>query len=105
MTKANELMQARLAVNLIAVILSVTDNEGAMAYAGNLAAALRDMYGVEFIDWEYIAATCDWREYALSQGRDSDDLIGANDFASIVNRIQARCGIRAIEVLADFYEI
>lgn len=105
MTKANELMQARLAVNLIAVILSATDNDGVMAYAGNLAAVLRDMYGVEFIDWEYIAATCDRREYALSQGRSDGDLISANDFASIVNRIQARYGIKAIEVLADFYEI
>ena len=27
-----------------------------MAYAGNLAAALRDVYSIEFIDWEDIAA-------------------------------------------------
>lgn len=101
----SELVQARLAVNLIAVILSATDNEGVMAYAGNLAAALRDIYGTEFIDWEYIAATCDRREYALSQERNGDDLISANDFVSIVNRIQARCGIGATEVLEDFYEI
>ena len=39
----SELAQARLATNLIAVILSATDNEGVMAYAGNLAAALRDI--------------------------------------------------------------
>lgn len=103
--KNDELVQARLAVNLIAVILSATDNEGVMAYAGNLAAALRDIYGAEFIDWEHVAATCDRREYALSQGRSGDDLISANDFASIVNRIQARCGIEVTEVLEDFYEI
>lgn len=97
----SELMQARLAVNLIAIILSATDNEGVMAYAGNLAAALRDVYSIEFIDWEDIAAICDRREYVLSQGRSDDDLITLNDFASIINRIQARCGLESTEILAD----
>ena len=96
--------QTRLATNLIAIILSAPDNEAVLAYAGNLAAALRDMFGREFIDWEDIADICDQREYALSQGRADDDRITPDRFGGIINRIQARYGMSATEALEDFLD-
>ena len=37
----------------------------------------------------------------ISRLSSDDDLITLNDFASIINRIQARCGLESTEILAD----
>lgn len=92
----NEKQQADIAASLIGIILLNRDSEGTLALAGDLAAAMRDACGRDFVDWEDISATCDRREWALSQGR-NDDKIEAKDFSAILNKIQARCGLESTQ--------
>lgn len=85
-----------MAVSLIGIILLNKDDEGTLALAGDLAATMRNTCGRDFVDWEDISAICDRREWALSQGLDDDD-IKLSDFAAILNKIQAHCGMKSTE--------
>jgi len=95
----DEEWQADIAVSLIGIILLNKDDEGVLALAGDLAAAMRNACGRDFVDWEDISAICDRREWALSQGLDNDG-IKASYFATILNKIQAHCGMKSTQRIA-----
>ena len=101
MNNTPELYQARIAINLIALVLSHCDDADILAYVSNATAALRDLFGDKFIDWELISDTCDQREYVLSTGKD-DARITRSTFSPIINRIQACCGLDATQMLDEF---
>lgn len=99
MDKSN-LHQARIAVNIIAIILTHRDDTDILAYISNATASLRDLLGCEFIDWELISDTCDQREYALSSGSDNAR-INKSLFNPIISKIQARCGTDTTQMVDE----
>lgn len=100
MSNNDNLYQSRIAVNMIGLALLRCDDADSLALISNQAAALHDLFGCDFIDWELISDACERREYSLTMGEDANQ-IDELTFGSIVNRIQARFGLEATSLLDD----
>lgn len=97
----NDLIQARIAVNVIALLVEHQNDLGVLVYVGNITAELRNLFGTEFINWELISGNCDEREYSILNHINLHTL-NKTDFNEIINKIEGRCGQTGIKLINEF---
>lgn len=97
----NDLAKARVAVNLLTLLLAQPDNLDTLVAVGNITAELRNLWGCDFIDWELISGICDAREYAITSHAPLNPLNRA-EFNPIINKIEGRCGAEGLALVREF---